>query len=74
MCEPSSEKSELEEEFWSSHLVMPGLDPVSQHDEVVNDLKEDINKAIKKSIMKLFAVSAIIIFIIFFREYANDLL
>lgn len=61
MCEPSIEKSELEEEFWSSQLVVSGVDPLGQHNEVYSDFKENVNKVIKKTIMKLFAVSAIII-------------
>lgn len=57
MCEPSIEKTELEEEFWSSHLVLPGLDSLSQHGEIYSDYKENVDKTIKKTVMKLFALA-----------------
>lgn len=57
VCELSIEKGELEEEFWRSQIALTSIETLSQFDNSLSDIKDNIDKAIKKSIMKLFAVS-----------------
>lgn len=47
ICETSVEKGELEEQFWRSHVALSALD---------EDAKDNADRTIKKTLIKLFAV------------------
>uniref|UniRef100_A0A1B6DME6 Uncharacterized protein n=1 Tax=Clastoptera arizonana TaxID=38151 RepID=A0A1B6DME6_9HEMI len=57
ICEPTIEKGELEEEFWRSQLAVARIEALSRFDDSLSDVKDNIDKAIKKCVLKLFALA-----------------
>jgi len=53
LCEPGTEKTDLEETFWR---LMFSLQSLHDKEEYLDDLS-DISKTLQKTLIKLFAVS-----------------
>lgn len=57
MCEPDTEKSKLEENFCRSQAIFDSLESLSEADENYTHDKELVEKTIKETIIKLFALA-----------------
>jgi hypothetical protein len=61
MCETATEKGLLEEQFWRSQLACSAIDNMCQIGLGSCEDKELLHRNIKETVIKLFAVSLILV-------------
>ncbi|XP_071453282.1 WD repeat and HMG-box DNA-binding protein 1 [Hetaerina americana] len=57
LCEAQSEKSQHEEKFWRAQLFSRNIEMMSKQDESYMFEKDDLERTLKETVMKLFALA-----------------